>query len=775
MLEKFGACVLCLNSKHDINQCKWFNDVKLDCKNCGNKHNTLVHGSTVNGVVLHTSMTVAARKGRNGRKRRASAARKGGGGHTAFAQASGVVMLKVQEVQVSNSPNALLLWDDGSQVSLITHRYAEKAGLKGKSKRMMLTVAGGHTSLMDTKEYVLPLVDNKGRTHSVLVYAMEEITNKIRQVSKKDFDIATKQFAGTRQMSIENPSGHVDILIGLAHNGLHPRDVGTVGNLRLYKSNFGSGHLFGGKIGPDGCQTGAATFTARVNNVRLGHFLPTDFLSAEAVGTEIPRRCATCKGCKECTYKMESLSWEENNELAIIEEGLVLDEDKCKWTAKYPFHTSPSILEDNKYQAEACMRKLEQQLIKKGDLDAFNQQFEETVERGVFKKLTHEEAAAWSGPVNYISFVVAYKNGPHATTPLRICMNSAMRQPGSKKSLNDLLIKGPPALADLFSVSLGHREYVFALAKDLSKFYQRVDVDKLAQHLRRVMWRYGQLDKKPDVFITTTVNFGDKPAGCIAITAVRETARKFQEKSPEAAWFIQNRTYVDDATAGADTEDELEAISQGMEAIVARGGFKFKETVKSGDPVEDLDQLRKVLGVRWDTANDRLLIEIKVNYSGKRKGANIEPDIDLEEIEDTLPEVITKRILWRVSMGQYDLLGLVSVFLIRLKLLMRSVSQEDGQVAAWDDPVSPEVHDAFVEIMKEMKQLREVSFPRSIKPATWRKDIKPTLMMFGDGSTQAYCTLAYARWELEDGSVVCRLIAGKTRVAPKNKISVPRL
>ena len=66
------------------------------------------------------------------------------------------------------------------------------------------------------------------------------------------------------------------------------------------------------------------------------------------------------------------------------------------------------------------MKRLEQQLIKKGDLDAFNQQFEETVERGVFKKLTDEEAAAWGGPKNYISFVVAYKNGPHATTPLRI-------------------------------------------------------------------------------------------------------------------------------------------------------------------------------------------------------------------------------------------------------------------------------------------------------------------------------------------------------------------
>jgi hypothetical protein len=604
---------------------------------------------------------------------------------------------------------------------------------------------------------------------------MKDITSAIKQVSTGDMKVVRDMFPQISDMSIKNPMGKVDILIGLPHNGLHPKELATVGNLRLYESQFGSGHLIGGKIGNDGHQTDSVTLTATVLKIRQGHFSPMDFLSAEAVGTEVPRRCAFCKNCKECTHKMVSLSWEENAELAIIEEGLTLDEANCKWTAKYPFIISPTIMKDNKKQAEACMVRLEKQLIKKDDLEAFNEQFNDTVERGVFKKLTPKEAAAWGGPINYISFVVAYKNGPHATTPLRICMNSAMKQPGSNKSLNDLLAKGPPALADLFSVSLGHREYVFALAKDLSKFYQRVDADELAQHLRRVVWRGGNLNKEPDVYLTTTVNFGDKPAGCIAITAVRETARRFQEIDPEAAWFIRNRTYVDDATAGADSKEDLMAISRGMEAIVARGGFKFKETVMSGDQVEDPDQLRKVLGLRWDTKNDRLLIEVRVNYSGKRKGANIEPDEDLEEIEATMPRVITKRILWRVSMGQYDLLGLVSVFLIRLKLLMRSICQEDGQVADWDDPVHPEVHDSFVEIMKEMKELREVSFPRSIKPTTWRGDKLPTLMVFGDGSTQAYCTLAYARWELEDGSVACRLVAGKTRVAPKNKISVPRL
>jgi hypothetical protein len=284
----------------------------------------------------------------------------------------------------------------------------------------------------------------------------------------------------------------------------------------------------------------------------------------------------------------------------------------------------------------------------------------------VFKKLTEEELKKWTGPVNYISMVVAYKEGAHSTTPLRICLNSAMKQPSSKKSFNDLLMKGLSALTDLYEVTLGHREFVFALAADIKKLYNGIKVDLITMNLRRILWRDGQQEKEPDTYITTTVAFGDKPAGCIAITAVRETAKRYQHLCPQAAWFIQNRAYVDDLTGGADSLEELEEIGLGMKKIIELGGFTLKETIKSGDPVKDLTNLRKILGIKWDTEKDRLLLDVKVNFSDKRRGARICPDVDLSEIEAHVPKVITKRLLWRVSMTLFDPLGLASVFLIRL-------------------------------------------------------------------------------------------------------------
>jgi len=83
------------------------------------------------------------------------------------------------------------------------------------------------------------------------------------------------------------------------------------------------------------------------------------------------------------------------------------------------------------------------------------------------------------------------------------------------------------------------------------------------------------------------VNFGDKPAGCIAIAAARETAEMFGRGKEEAAWFLKNRTYVDDCTAGSNSLTGLKKISKDLEDIVALGGFKFKETLMSSDPVRD--------------------------------------------------------------------------------------------------------------------------------------------------------------------------------------------
>jgi hypothetical protein len=73
-----------------------------------------------------------------------------------------------------------------------------------------------------------------------------------------------------------------------------------------------------------------------------------------------------------------------------------------------------------------------------------------------------------------------------------------------------------------------------------------------------------------------------------------------------AAWFLKNRTYVADATGGAENLEVARRVSQDMEDILEKGGFPFKETVMAGDPLGETGELRKVLGLRWDMEKNKI-------------------------------------------------------------------------------------------------------------------------------------------------------------------------
>jgi hypothetical protein len=56
-----------------------------------------------------------------------------------------------------------------------------------------------------------------------------------------------------------------------------------------------------------------------------------------------------------------------------------------------------------------------------------------------------------------------------------------------------------------------------------------------------LVWRNGHTDIQPTIYITTYVNYEDRPGGCKAITAVRKTAQLYEDVFHEAACFICNR------------------------------------------------------------------------------------------------------------------------------------------------------------------------------------------------------------------------------------------
>jgi hypothetical protein len=53
-------------------------------------------------------------------------------------------------------------------------------------------------------------------------------------------------------------------------------------------------------------------------------------------------------------------------------------------------------------------------------------------------------------------------------------------------------------------------------------------------------------------------------------------------------------------------------ISKNMENIIEKERFCFKGTVILGNPLEKLGEMRKVLGLGWDTEKDEMSVVVKL-------------------------------------------------------------------------------------------------------------------------------------------------------------------
>ncbi len=150
--------------------------------------------------------------------------------------------------------------------------------------------------------------------------------------------------------------------------------------------------------------------------------------------------------------------------------------------------------------------------------------------------------------------------------------------------------------------------------------------------------------------------------------------------------------------------ERLQALSEETEAVAKRGGFEFKETLMSGNKENADGEPHKVLGLIWETEADRLRVDVKLNLGAKKAGLHLMENVVLEdEPEKVLPEVVTKRELWRVAQGQYDPLALLCSFTIRFKILMRSLVEEAShKVVSWDKLVPAATNKEFRRVVSHL-------------------------------------------------------------------------
>jgi len=740
------------------------------------------------------------------------------------------VIMMLLEVTTNSGQLIGTLIDLASDTNYISTEAAERLKLNGEDIKMIVQGVGGMEKTVITKRYTLRLriKTPKGTVteHKLLCYGLDNIAKVNQAVIPEQLqkffpDVATEDLIRPEKIDllISHREGRLvpqptkvegdlvlwDGPLGKTVGGTHPELFEEV-DLAVHRSDthFARSMRTASRAYREILVDLAGLSEAQVENgetiIRSAAATNKEvfeWFKWDSVGAACDPQCGGCK-CGRCPPGGKEMTLGEERDLEIIKECLTyVQADKhCgtpHWDAAYPWKGDPVTLPNNRRAVEATFLNTEKRLEKEPEWKAaYREQIHEMVSRGAAAKLTKDEIDSWKGPTWYISHLVA--PNPHSsTTPVRIVWNSSQEFLGV--SLNDLLHKGPDVLNPIRGVLLRFRSGLYAALGDVKKMYNSVWLKDKEVHLHRFLWR-DRPEDDIEVFVVVRVNIGDKPAGCIAQVAMRETANL-----PQFAAMVEERrvlvedSYVDDILTSHDDIKTLEKITKGVEEILKAGGFSLKPWIFSGQsgrsgasanssncgkamsapktlvlPNQMLDEESKALGVGYEPETDKLRIMMSINFSKKRGKMRTGLDLREDEVRSNTPNPLTRRVLLSQIAAFYDPIGLATPAKQKGAMLVRESYQEAGKdnttKDTWDDPLSPRLREASIRLFEEYVRLGHIRFERSLTPpgAVGR----PVGVTFSDGSEASYGAVLYLRWEKQDG-VIVRLVESKAKLTPLNQ------
>ena len=228
-------------------------------------------------------------------------------------------------------------------------------------------------------------------------------------------------------------------------------------------------------------------------------------------------------------------------------------------------------------------------------------------------------------------------NGNSVSTPCRPVFD-ASHPTSTGISLNDILAKGRNNMNKLLEVVIRWMIRRCAYHTDLQNTYNRVLLEP--QHWCYQLY-YFQKDldpnENPKMKVIKTLIYGVKPSGNQAERGIRETANLQRTEYPRQNEVISRDIYVDDCLSGEDTFEIAREVTDGLEIVLNRGGFRLKGITFSGfDPPERLSNGNKSVNVAgiWYPRSDMLSLNLsELNFSKKHRGKKS------ENLSGILPEI----------------------------------------------------------------------------------------------------------------------------------------
>ncbi|XP_055523173.1 uncharacterized protein LOC129717329 [Wyeomyia smithii] len=465
------------------------------------------------------------------------------------------------------------------------------------------------------------------------------------------------------------------------------------------------------------------------------HDYVQEFFSIESLGVAVAPNVERADDQRARRILEETTARTENGR---FETGLIWAQDDINFP-------------DSKPMAERRWRCLEKRLEKDPQLyDSVRQQVADFESKGYIHVVTEKEMAEFD-PRRIWYLPLGVVQNPNKPGRIRVIWDAAAKVNGV--SLNTMLLKGPDLLTPQLHVTFMFREREVAFSGDIQEMFLQLGVRKSDQSALLFVFR--KSSGKPLITIACNVAiFGTTCSPAQSQYVKNLNATENEREFPKAAAAIKEKHYVDDYLDSVDTEEEALKLALEVAEVHRKAGFRIRNWVSNRPSVlEAIGEVRpaevkeltmnshsgleRVLGLSWLTTEDVFCFKF-----------NLQDDLKSLVEGNIVPK---KRMMLSFVMKIYDPLGLVGSLVIQGKILLQ---------------------DHWLQVLKELDNVRipRCYFP-GYDPACY-EDLE--LHIFVDGSEQAYSAAAYFRVR-DQGQIRCTLVSSKTKVAPLQQTSVPRL
>ncbi|XP_058456562.1 uncharacterized protein LOC131433959 [Malaya genurostris] len=654
--------------------------------------------------------------------------------------------------------------DDGSSKTFMDEELAKELNLSGERRPLCLKWTGGmHRSEDDSHSVKFQISGLRGKR-----FLFEDVrTVKELQLPYQTLNLEQLQteYNYLKRVPVQSYRDvRPRLLIGVQHANatlVRKSREGKPGDPIAVKTNLGW-TIYGGAPSDQPMNMVHYTYhvscceneTEQITDMDMNHAMK-EYFSLESLGIMSPSK--------------QVRSLEDDRALSLLRERTHFNGDRYE-TGLLWKHDNVR-LPDNKAMAQKRFNHLERRLAKDPDLARLvKEKLIDYIAKGYVRKLTTDELAETHERTWYLPFFPV--TNPNKPGKIRLVWDAAATP--CEISLNSALLTGPDLLTPLVHVLYNFRARRFAICGDIREMFHQVAMSKEDQHSQRFFLRDEVEPEEPSTFVMQVMTFGASCSPATAQFVKNMNAERFYNQYPAAARAIIRCTYVDDMLSSSETEQEAIELARSVWFVHKSGGFEIRNWMSNSPAVLNAlcgDQAtekslelssalatEKVLGMWWCTKSDCFTYKLNWTRFGKDLlGGKCFP---------------TKREVLRIMMSIYDPLGLISHYLMYLKVLYQEIWRTG---VGWDEKIDQRCFDKWQSWLKLLPDIEHLEIPRCYRrKISIDKQTAIQLHTFVDASENGMAAVAYLRFENTD-TVECSLVTAKTRVAPLKYTTIPRL